>query len=79
MKLYASKYSYKLEEDAQSYLAEKLSKDPVEGNGRFATNVIDEAIQIQALRISASEEVDLSLLNRQDIELAVQNVGRGES
>lgn len=76
---YATSYHYILEDEALSFLKEELAGLPVSGNGRFATNVIDEAIQVQALRISKERESDLSLLNKDDLSIALHNVGRGES
>ncbi|WP_066049355.1 AAA family ATPase [Robertmurraya korlensis] len=76
---YATSYHYILEPDALTYLNEELTGLPVSGNGRFATNVIDEAIQVQALRISKEKVSDLSLLNKEDIRMALHKVGKGES
>jgi SpoVK/Ycf46/Vps4 family AAA+-type ATPase len=76
---YATSYHYILEEASLSFLKEELAGLPVSGNGRFATNVIDEAIQIQALRISKEKDSDLSLLTRDDLRMALHKVGKGES
>lgn len=76
---YTTSYHYILEDEAIAYLQEALSGLAINGNGRFATNVIDEAIQVQALRISKEETANLSLLNREDMATALQKVGKGES
>lgn len=76
---YATSYHYILEDEALSFLKEELAGLPVSGNGRFATNVIDEAIQVQALRISKEKDSDLSLLNKDDLRIALHKVGKGES
>lgn len=76
---YATSYHYTLEGEALSFLKEELGGLSVSGNGRFATNVIDEAIQVQALRISKENDYDLSLLTKDDLRMALHKVGKGES
>lgn len=76
---YATSYHYILEDDTLAFIKEELAGLSVNGNGRFATNVIDEAIQVQALRISKEKDSDLSLLNKDDLKMALHKVGKGES
>jgi SpoVK/Ycf46/Vps4 family AAA+-type ATPase len=57
IKNYAGKYQYKISEKTISFLAEKLSETDIKGNGRFGTNLVDEAIQSQAFRIMGTENV----------------------
>jgi hypothetical protein len=73
MKLYASKYDYQLSEKAISILTDELEPVSTQGNGRFATNFIDEAVQLQALRIieNMEKEIDHSILTDVDIKNAL--------
>ncbi|OCA90695.1 stage V sporulation protein K [Bacillus sp. FJAT-27225] len=81
---YAGTYQYKLSEDANSYILESLKEKPVSGNGRFAANLIEEAIQAQSLRISSnwdlsSVEADvLSELGLEDVRKALEKIRNGE-
>src|SRR5690606_13790195 len=52
MGLFAERYSYQLDEKAIEFLKEELTEHPPKGNGRFAENIIHEAIQQQALRLA---------------------------
>lgn len=54
----ASKFQYTLSEDAQSFLADELDEMQINGNGRFAVNLVDEAIQAQAYRLMENGETD---------------------
>jgi SpoVK/Ycf46/Vps4 family AAA+-type ATPase len=79
---YVESYQYHLQEDALIYLESALENTEVKGNGRFATNLIDEAIQAQALRLvqkAKDEEItpEIGLL-ASDIKLALEKIGRGE-
>ncbi|CAI9385927.1 MULTISPECIES: AAA family ATPase [Bacillaceae] len=80
MKMYAAKYDYSLSEEAISILKNQLPKVSTEGNGRFATNIIDEAVQLQALRLSEQleqgMEADVSTLIAEDIENVLQGYKR---
>lgn len=74
---YASKYQYKINDQALEFLSEKLSGIEIKGNGRFATNLVDEAILSQAYRLMSSESVenldqDVLYLNKQDFEGALK-------
>ncbi len=48
---YAGGYQYQITEEAKNLLLEKIEKEPVKGNGRFATNIVDAMIQAQAARL----------------------------
>ncbi|MFT8323040.1 MAG: AAA family ATPase [Bacillus sp. (in: firmicutes)] len=56
MKVYASNYDYILADEAIVYLNQELNVIATTGNGRFATNLIDETVQLQALRILEDKE-----------------------
>ncbi|MER2060105.1 MAG: AAA family ATPase [Niallia sp.] len=80
MKMYAAKYDYSLSESAISMLQNQLPHVMTDGNGRFATNIIDEAVQLQALRLSEQLEqgieVDVSTLSAEDIKNVLQGYKR---
>jgi SpoVK/Ycf46/Vps4 family AAA+-type ATPase len=80
METYGSRYEYHLSEEAKDYLQVTLKNMPIAGNGRFATNLIDEAIQAQALRL-VENSADIKpevFLEKVDIEKALQKIGRGD-
>ncbi|WP_139311241.1 AAA family ATPase [Bacillus sp. MRMR6] len=52
---YAKGYQYTLTEPAKAMLKEILEGQEIQGNGRFATNFVDEMIQAQALRLMKVE------------------------
>ncbi|QDX94549.1 AAA family ATPase [Brevibacillus laterosporus] len=75
--------SYELTDETQELLAEKLEvwseQGKIRGNGRFAKNVVQEAMQEQALRLAAEEKMDwtkeeLSLLTWEDFSKAIQRI-----
>jgi SpoVK/Ycf46/Vps4 family AAA+-type ATPase len=84
MEKYGEHFHYQLTDEAKNYLFETLKSLKIEGNGRFATNLIDEAIQAQAFRL-----VENTLENEQpftpdihieksDVEAALKKRRRGE-
>ncbi|MBG9450643.1 stage V sporulation protein K [Cytobacillus firmus] len=78
---YAGKYEYTLTEEAKDYLNHTLSKIEVNGNGRFAANLADEAIQAQAMRIvsALAEDIEqVSILEKPDFEIALNKISKGE-
>lgn len=78
---YAGKYEYTLTEEAKDYLNHTLSRIEVNGNGRFAANLADEAIQAQAMRIvsALAEDIEqVSILEKQDFEIALNKISKGE-
>lgn len=75
--------SYELTDETQELLTEKLEalseQGKIRGNGRFAKNVVQEAMQEQALRLAAEEKMDwtkeeLSLLTWEDLSKAIQRI-----
>lgn len=70
------RYRYELTEDAKEYLIHAFSQDSITGNARFIVNLVDEAIQFQALRITDNQldDQEFLLLNRDDFEKAWQAV-----
>lgn len=78
---YAGKYEYTLTEEAKDYLNRTLSRIEVNGNGRFAANLADEAIQAQAMRIVSALAKDIeqvSILEKPDFEIALNKISKGE-
>lgn len=83
MKHYSTRYKFELTEECEEFILEKLQNSSINGNGRFATNLIDEAIQFQALRLI--NEVDATNLleesayiRLEDIEKAMERIVEGE-
>jgi SpoVK/Ycf46/Vps4 family AAA+-type ATPase len=79
---YAEKYQYSLADEAASFLSAELSEAEINGNGRFATNLVDEAIQAQAFRLMGTESTanldeDALYLDKSDFEAALNKV-KGE-
>ncbi|WP_409305654.1 AAA family ATPase [Peribacillus sp. SCS-155] len=83
MERYAAHYHYSLEEKAVAYIKDYLLTQTVSGNGRYATNLIDEAIQIQADRLMSGndenlDEKSLTILVESDIKTASVKLERGD-
>ncbi|WHY80126.1 AAA family ATPase [Neobacillus sp. WH10] len=72
MTSYAEGFQYKITEDAKNLLIQTLETEVYNGNGRFATNLVDEMIQAQAFRLLDTEE-DESLFEK-SIFLEVEDV-----
>jgi SpoVK/Ycf46/Vps4 family AAA+-type ATPase len=58
MAAYAKSFQYQLTEDAKKILLHKIEEESFRGNGRFATNMVDEMIQAQASRLMEAEDDD---------------------
>lgn len=82
MKLFAKSYAYELDKDAIQLLQHELSIKKPKGNGRFAENLIHEAIQQQSQRLMKTDHtLDLACVNRltkEDINAAFQILLKGE-
>lgn len=79
IKNYADKYQYRMDAEAEVLLSEKLLETELNGNGRFATNLVDEAIQSQAYRLIDGNNVDnldedVLYLEKQDFEAAINKL-----
>ncbi|MBA2174004.1 AAA family ATPase [Halobacillus locisalis] len=75
----AGQYGYHFNEWAESFLLEKYKDHNIRGNGRFVTNLVNEAIQFQAIRLLESETVDMNELELSDLENAWNTVRRESS
>ncbi|WP_142247846.1 AAA family ATPase [Alkalihalobacterium alkalinitrilicum] len=62
--MYATEYGYQLNNQAISYVQEELQNIRITSNGRFAVNLVERAIQMQAQRICQLNEdaIETSLL-----------------
>lgn len=83
MERYAEAYQYELTEEAKSAIIFTLENKPVSGNGRFAINTMDEAIQVQALRLMTELQDDeltdqAKYIEKADIEKALDKYKKGE-
>ncbi|WHY64586.1 AAA family ATPase [Neobacillus sp. SuZ13] len=79
MTVYAESYQYQLSSDAKQLLLNKVDQESFKGNGRFATNMVDEMIQAQASRLMEVEnEEDLFekslLLEVEDVIKAINKM-----
>ncbi|WP_138414652.1 AAA family ATPase [Aquibacillus sediminis] len=70
-KFHIESYQYQLEDEATDYLTEQFNKNRIDGNARFVVNLVDEAVQFQALRIDESTSNEISnSLNKEDFQKA---------
>ncbi|MCD5322800.1 MULTISPECIES: AAA family ATPase [Pontibacillus] len=70
-KYQASTHKYVIEPDALSFLDDVYETHSIDGNGRYVKNLVDEAIQYQALRIDEQDEEGYyDVLSKPDLELA---------
>ncbi|WML44485.1 AAA family ATPase [Neobacillus sp. PS3-40] len=79
IKTYAGSFQYQLTEPAINMLYETLKEQTFNGNGRFATNLVDEMIQAQAMRLMDGEMEDqilekANLLEVEDIKKALSKI-----
>lgn len=75
---YVESFQYQLSEGAIALLKQSIENQTFNGNGRFATNLADEMIQAQAMRLMADEgEEDLLEkaihIESEDVEKALKN------
>ncbi|CQR47591.1 Stage V sporulation protein K [Paraliobacillus sp. PM-2] len=77
---HVNRYQYRLASNAEAYLKTQFQQHQINGNARFVVNLIDEAIQFQALRMEESEDhaSSFSLLTEEDVKNAWFAV-KGES
>ncbi|MEH7436787.1 AAA family ATPase [Neobacillus drentensis] len=79
MATYAERFQYHLTEDAKKRLIEAIETEDSRGNGRFATNVVDEMIQAQASRLMNVEKekelIEKSMfLEAEDVRVALGKI-----
>lgn len=79
MATYAENYQYHLTEEAKRKLIETIETEDSSGNGRFATNLVDEMIQAQATRLMDIEHEDTLMeksmyLEVEDVNTALRKI-----
>ncbi|SER09568.1 AAA+-type ATPase, SpoVK/Ycf46/Vps4 family [Gracilibacillus ureilyticus] len=68
---HTKQFHYSLSEEVETFLLEQFAQVKINGNGRFVVNLINEAIQYQALRVELNGNTeDLTELLKEDFELA---------
>ncbi|RSK52852.1 AAA family ATPase [Bacillus canaveralius] len=83
IEIYAAAYQYQITEEGRQFIRASLKDADTFGNGRYATNLVDEAIQFQALRFMSSYGGEMLLdkaaqLNEADFAQAIKKVSEGE-
>jgi SpoVK/Ycf46/Vps4 family AAA+-type ATPase len=79
MEAYAGDFQYQLTDAARVELRKTMAGEEIKGNGRFATNLVDEMIQAQAMRLM-SEETEENLyenslfLDENDVLTAIKKL-----
>src|SRR3954469_4226561 len=78
MKLYSKQFDFYLTQEAEDFTVTRLGETPAEGNGRFATNLVNEAIQAQAQRLMGKNEPisskEAMIIEKNDIEIALEKM-----
>ena len=73
-----NRYNYQMTKDAEDYLKQAFNSEKVSGNARFVVNLVDEAIQFQALRLEdiiiQADDTQFLTLNKEDFKNAWQAV-----
>lgn len=83
MQRYSEEYQYTLSEEALAWIKTYLTHYHAPGNGRYAANLINEAIQMQALRLMPKstdewEDSDLMVITENDLKQAAEKLKKGE-
>ncbi|MGP4041179.1 AAA family ATPase [Gracilibacillus sp. D59] len=76
VRYHVKEFEYQLNDDVIDYLLKHFEDTTISGNGRFIVNLINEAIQYQALRldIDTAQIENLELLTKKDFELAWKSI-----
>jgi SpoVK/Ycf46/Vps4 family AAA+-type ATPase len=79
MEAYAEGFQYQIISEARELLKNTLDTKKFNGNGRFATNLVDEMIQAQALRLMkerlAQELADqVNFITPEDVTVALKKI-----
>ncbi|MGG1678589.1 AAA family ATPase [Neobacillus sp. NRS-1170] len=78
MEAYAGRFQYQLTKEAIMLLRETMEAENYKGNGRFATNLVDEIIQAQAARLMTGQEANLLdnflFLDMEDVKNALMKM-----
>jgi SpoVK/Ycf46/Vps4 family AAA+-type ATPase len=81
MKSYGTQFDFYLTEEAEQFVLDELKTHSNDGNGRFATNLMNEAFQAQALRLMTSNASTslleaATLIEKEDIKKAFNQLGK---
>jgi len=72
MNNYMRTYQYSMDSQARTYLLERLKNKKLDGNGRFAVNLVNDAIQVQSERVLLEDydrfDEATSILTKEDFE-----------
>lgn len=72
MNNYMRTYQYSMDSEARTYLLERLKNKKLDGNGRFAVNLVNDAIQVQSERVLLEDydgfDEATSILTKEDFE-----------
>ncbi len=73
---HVERYHYQMTDDARDYIYRQYQEQAIQGNARFVVNLVDEAIQFQALRIADAtvDDEQFLILNQDDFRKAWQTV-----
>nr|WP_231510892.1 AAA family ATPase [Bacillus sp. UNC438CL73TsuS30] len=79
MEAYAEGFQYQIISEARELLKETLDAKKFNGNGRFATNLVDEMIQAQALRLMKEQLADeladqVNFITPEDVTVALKKI-----
>ncbi|MGG1397081.1 AAA family ATPase [Bacillus salipaludis] len=79
MEAYAEGFQYQIISEARELLKDTLDAKKFNGNGRFATNLVDEMIQAQALRLmkeQLAEELaaQVNFITPEDVMVALKKI-----
>ncbi|UFU01373.1 AAA family ATPase [Radiobacillus kanasensis] len=70
-KYHVQKYAYEIDEEAIHYIHTQYEEHDLKGNARFVVNLVDEAIQYQALRVEETSSIhDVNRIVKEDFEHA---------
>ncbi|MDQ6598285.1 AAA family ATPase [Bacillus salipaludis] len=79
MDAYAEGFQYQIISEARELLKDTLDAKKFNGNGRFATNLVDEMIQAQALRLMKERLVEeladqVNFITPEDVTVALKKI-----
>lgn len=65
---HVARYQYQLDKQAESYIQKQYQEHEIKGNARFVVNLVEEAIQFQALRVAEMEQSMDTLLSLKKVD-----------
>ncbi|WP_338452343.1 AAA family ATPase [Niallia oryzisoli] len=80
MKLYGKQFDFHLTKEAEQFVLSELRNHVIDGNGRFATNLMNEAIQAQARRLISHASLpkleEAIVIEKEDVETALGKLSK---